>query len=34
MVLAETEKQTIKKSDESRSPELAESPSSKDQVEM
>lgn len=30
----ETEKQTIKKSDESRSPELAESPSSKDQVEM
>ncbi|KAI5101596.1 hypothetical protein C0J45_8799, partial [Silurus meridionalis] len=30
----ETEKQTIKKPDESRSPELAESPSSKDQVEM
>ncbi|KAM9500218.1 uncharacterized protein KIAA0232 homolog isoform 1-T1 [Clarias gariepinus] len=30
----EKEKQTIKKSDESRSPELAESPSSKDQVEM
>ncbi|XP_060731326.1 uncharacterized protein KIAA0232 homolog isoform X1 [Tachysurus vachellii] len=30
----EKEKQTIKRSDESRSPELAESPSSKDQVEM